>query len=394
VCVIEGPEIPTGVVRTVPTIQLSEEQKVALEAVKATFPESTPEHIGCTDLIEFVIDVGGHAPVNQRQYEVSPYILEKVKAEVKRMEKMGVVARCSSSPWSSPFVVVPKQDGRLRLCIDLRRINAITQNIDAYPLPNVSTILANMQSTKYISAVDLKDAFWQIPVAEETQKILCFKVPGDGLYQIKRMPFGAVTAAQHMVRLMDIAMGHDLEPYVFVYLDDIIIITPTFEKHLEVLGQVSDRLTKANLTISMDKSRFCMSEMKFLGFVIDERGIRVDPEKVSCIARYPVPQTLKEVRRFHGMASYYRRFVPNFAHVAGPITDLTASAKKKIEWTQLHQDAFDKLKEYLITAPILTTPQWHLMFTIHTDASDYAVGAVLTQGEEDDERPIAYMSKS
>jgi hypothetical protein len=102
---------------------------------------------------------------------------------------------------------------------------------------------------------------------------------------------------------------------------------------------------------------------------------------------------MKEVRRFHGMASYYRRFVPNFAHVAGPITDLTAQGKKKIEWTQAHQDAFDKLKEYLITAPILATPQWHLMFTIHTDASDYAVGAVLTQGDEDDERPIAYMSK-
>ena len=391
---IEAPE-PEQVVKVEPppAIKLTDPEKDMLEEVKRKFPASAPDKIGMTPLLEFDIDVGEAKPINQRQYEISPYILDRVKVEVKRMEDMGVVSRCETpTGWSSPFVIVNKPDGRIRLCIDLRKINAVTVNKDAYPLPNISTILSQLQDTKYISAIDLKDAFWQLKCSERTQKVLAFKVPGMGFYQINRMPFGAVTASQHMVRLMDMVIGHDLEPHVFVYLDDIVVVTGTFEKHVEILAEVARRLEEAKLTISVEKSRFCLAEMKFLGFIIDARGIRVDPEKVECIAKFPRPTSVREIRRFIGMAGYYRRFVPNFSELSAPMTNLI-SKKGKLQWSLEAEHSFKEIKRRLMSAPILVTPKWNEMFTIHTDASDYATGAMLTQGEGEDERPIAYMSR-
>ena len=183
-----------------------------------------------------------------------------------------------------------------------------------------------------------------------------------------------------------------MEPNVFVYLDDIIVVTETFEEHKRILKEVAKRLKDAGLTISVEKSRFCLPEMKFLGFVIDHRGLRVDPEKISCIMDYPTPKTVKDIRRFIGMAGYYRRFVPNFSQLSAPLTDLIKS-KGKIGWTEKADKAFNELKSRLIETPILTAPNWEKLFTIHVDASDFALGAVITQGEKEEEKPIAYMSK-
>jgi len=281
----------------------------------------------------------------------------------------------------------------MRLCLDLRKVNALTRNQDTYPLPRIDTILSRLRETKYITALDLKEAFWQIPLTERAKDILTFALPGKGLYRMTRMPFGACTASQTMCRLMDRVLGCDLQPYVFAYLDDIVIVTGTFEKHMEMLREVAKRLEKATLQISIEKSRFCQSSMKFLGYIVDERGVRVDPDKIAAIRDFPRPTTVKEVRRFIGMAGYYRRFVANFSKLSTPLTDLVKKRKGAIDWNDQAEESFKALKEALVTSPILITPDWTKPFVIHTDASDYAVGAVLTQGEEGKEQPIAYFSR-
>jgi transposase InsO family protein len=376
-----------------PDLQLTDSQRTELEEIKKTFKHwKEGDILGCTHLIKHHIDVGDHPGIRQKAYPCSPPKMQILRDAVADMVRKGVAVPCPDSNWSSPLTVVEKKDGRPRVCEDLRKVNAVTKGRDAYPIPRIDNILANLQGTKYITALDLKDAYWQVPLTEEAQKILAFAVPQTGLFMPLRMPFGCVTAPQTMVRLMDMVIGCDLEPFVFVYLDDIIVVTPTFEKHVEVLREMSKRLRAANLTITLEKSEFCKKELVFLGYVIDGNGIHVNPAKVSCIANIPAPKNATEARSFLGMATYYRRFIKDFAKIVLPLNKATRK-NIKFEWTAEAHEAFLQLKAALIAAPVLVTPQWDKPFTIHVDASDKAMGAVLTQGDGEDEHPIAYMSK-
>ena len=370
---------------------LTKDQARKLQQTKTEFLAAEDDKIGSTTVLEHVIDTGNSLPVKQRHYPISPYQQEKVNTELDRMLKLGVIQESYSS-WNSPLVVVPKSNSdKIRICLDSRKLNAVTVP-DAYPLPFISSILSRLPGTKYISALDLKDAFWQVPLSVESRPKTAFTVPLRGHFEFVRMPFGLRNAAQTMCRLMDKVLKHDLEPYVFVYLDDIVIVTPTFELHLEMLRTVAKRLKSGNLYINILKSSFCVESLKYLGYIIDHEGMRIDPDKVSCIVNYPVPKTIKEVRRFMGMTSYYRRFVNDFSAISTPITSLT-STKNKFVWTPEAHESFLKLKSALISSPVLICPDYKKPFTIHCDASNLAVGAVITQGDPPDERPIAYMSK-
>lgn len=194
--------------------------------------------------------------------------------------------------------------------------------------------------------------------------------------------------------LMDKLFGHTLgvESKIFVYLDDLIVVSETFEEHMDLLQHVYKTLKKANQTIGLEKCRFCRPELKYLGFVVDKDGLRTDPEKVDKIINYPRPKTCTELKRFVGLISWYRRFVRNFAIIAAPIHDLTKGKKKNqsLVWTEEANEAFIELKRCLTTAPVMATPDFTKKFKIQCDASSTGIGAVITQGEGDDERPIAF----
>lgn len=207
------------------------------------------------------------------------------------------------------------------------------------------------------------------------------------------MAFGLCHSGATLCRLVDRVIGCDLEPYVFVYLDDIIIATDDFETHFDILSKLSQRITAAGLTISVSKSRFCMRSLKYLGYIVDENGIKPDPEKVSAIEEYPVPKTVKDVRRLIGLTGWYRRFIPDFASISAPITALIQKNCAKIVWTAEAQEALIRIKVALTSAPILANPNYDLPFIIQTDASDAGMGAVLVQGEGKEERVIAYWSQ-
>ncbi|KMQ88476.1 reverse ribonuclease integrase [Lasius niger] len=249
-----------------------------------------------------------------------------INREVAEMEAAGVIEP-SKSAWSSPVVIVKKKDGKHRFCIDFCKVNDVTER-GAYPLPQITATLDKLRGARYLTTLDLKNGYWQVPTPE-SRPITAFTIPGRGLYQFTVMPFGLHSAPATFQRLLDQVLGPELEPNVFVYLDDIIVISETFDQHFHLLAEVFRRLRDARLRLNPDKCRFCVERLKYLGHVIDREGIRTDPEKVSAVADWPEPRTVKQVRQFLGMASWYRRFVANFSTIVTPLTQLT---KKNARW--------------------------------------------------------------
>lgn len=370
---------------------LTPEQQRRLNKIKSIYPSSATEGLGRTAVLKHVIDTGDAQPVKQRHYPISPAVQKSVYAELDRMLALDVI-EVSHSPWNSPVVLVRKANGQARLCLDSRKVNQLTIK-DAYPLPLIDGIFSRLDETRFISSIDLKDAFWQVELDLRSREKTAFTVPGRPLYQFKRMPFGLCNAPQTLCRLMDLVIPQPLRESVIVYLDDLLVVSEKFETHVNLLEQVARCLRKSGLTINVEKSKFCMTEVRYLGYIVGNGCLKADPDKVAAILEFPVPATVRQVRRFLGMTGWYRRFIANYADVAAPITDLL-SPTDKLKWNDTAQEAFNKLKLCLTSAPILTHPDFKRPFIIQCDASSTGVGSVLYQlDDEDVEHPIAYMSK-
>lgn len=368
----------------------SDEQKKELGRVVELFPSGEKEGLGKTSLIKHTINVGNAKPTKQRYYAVSPAVEQKMYSEVDRMIELGVVEK-SRSAWNSPVTCVTKANGKTRLCLDARMVNAVTEK-DAYPMPLIDSIFSRLNETRYISSIDLRDAFWQIELDEASRDKTAFTIPGRPLYQFTRMPFGLCNAAQTMCRLMDLTIPSELRDRVFVYIDDLLVVSADFETHIKRLEKVAKSLRRANLTINVAKSKFGMRSIRYLGHIVGNGEIKPDPARVQCIADCRPPKTIKQVRRFLGMAGWYQRYIPNYSAVAAPMTDLLKKTHS-FTWTPEAQCSFDALKEALTTAPVLTHPDFSKPFYVQCDASINGVGAVLFQIINGEEHPIAYMSK-
>lgn len=376
---------------------LSGDQKSMADSIIAQFRAISYEErgLGRTHLITHSIDTGDATPIRQRYYRMSPEKQRILVEQLDEMLKEDVVEPCES-PWSSPVLLTPKKNGELRFCLDSRKLNAITKK-DAYSLPYISEILDNLRDARYLSSLDLSKSFWQILIQEEDRQKTAFYIPSRGTFQFKSMPFGLTNAPATQQRLVDaLFYGPEFEHRVFVFVDDIIIVSNNFEQHMSLLTRVLEKLTTAKLTINFKKSQFFRTQLKYLGYIVDSNGLQADPEKVESILNYPTPTNRKEVRRFLGTASWYRRFIPNFSALATPLNKLTSQRKNAppFEWLSEADNAFHKLKSCLLSAPILSCPDYSKPFEVQTDASDYGIGAVLTQNLDGDERVIAYMSKS
>lgn len=366
-------------------------QQKKLEDIIELFPSSAVEGLGMTPLLKHAIDTGDALPIKQRHYPISPAVQSLMYAELDRMLELGVI-ELSQSPWNSPISMVRKPNGKARLCLDARAVNLVTKK-DAYPMPIIEGVLSRLKETYYISSVDLKDAFWQIELAEGSREKTAFSVPGRPHYQFRRMPFGLCNSAQSMCRLMDVVIPAHLREHVFVYIDDLLVVSADIESHFDRLRQVAESLRRANLTINVEKSHFLMTSIKYLGHIVGGGCIKADPDRVKAIIEYPIPKTVRQIRSFLGMAGWYQRYIANFSAIAAPITDLM-KANQKFLWTPEAQSAFETLKNSLTSAPLLTHPDFTRPFIIQCDASITGVGSVLFQlDEEGHERPIAFMSK-
>lgn len=346
---------------------------------------------GTTHLVEHHIRLLQQEPIKQRYRPQNPRMQEIIDKEVDEMLAEGVIEP-SSSPWSSPVVIVRKKDGKYRFCIDFRKINEITAK-DAYPLPYINAILDKLRAARYISSIDLRHGYWQIPLSPASKPVTAFTVPGRGLYQFTVMPFGLHSAPATFQRLLDSIIGPDLEPHAFAYLDDIIVLGETFEGHLENLREVFRRLRAANLQLNPDKCQFCRKSLKYLGHLVTSEGIQTDPDKVEAIQQIPTPRNVRDIRRFLGVASWYRRFVPDFSQIAAPLTRLLKK-QHRWKWTAEQDEAFSTLKKCLTEAPVLTCPDFEKPFTLQTDAAETGLGVALTQNIEGTDRIIAYASRT
>lgn len=309
------------------------------------------------------------------------------------MLKKGIV-QPSTSAWASPIVLVPKRDGTLRFCVDYRKLNAMTKK-DVYPLPRIDDILDTLGNSRYFTTLDLASGYWQIEMDPASREKSAF-ITHHGLFEFCRMPFGLCNAPATFQRLMQTVLAGLEWHSCFIYLDDILIASKTFEEHLSHLRLVFDRLRKAGLTLKPKKCFFVQREVYYLEHVISRNGIRPDPMKTQKVKQFPPPTDVTRVRQFLGLASYYRRFVPGFSRIAAPLHALTKK-NAQFEWTQECQTAFDILKQLLVTAPVLAYPRFGPSeeFVLETDASLQGLGAVLGQRQSDSHvHPIAYASRS
>jgi len=252
------------------------------------------------------------------------------------------VIRPSTSPWSSPIVLVPKKDGSARFCVDYRRLNSVTEG-DAYPLPRIDDCLDALGGAKLFTTLDLASGYWQVEMDEDDQAKTAFTTH-HGLYEFNRMPFGLKGAPQTFQRLMAAILGSHQWETCLLYLDDIIIFSQTFEQHLHRLESILIKLKEAGLKLKPVKCSFLQTQVKFLGHVVSADGVAPDPLKVQAVATFPRPQNLEELRRFLGMASYFRKFIRNFASVACPLHRLTEKSVQ-FQWTSECQQAFTTLKQ-------------------------------------------------
>lgn len=353
-------------------------QQSVLDAVIESFPY-TPKTgpLNKTPIYIQRINTGDAKPEMRKQYPLSPYVTEEVKKEIEKLVERDIVEPIETSPWRWPILWVKKKTGGGRICLDARGLNDLTVP-DAYPTLNVDSILRNLPQANFISSLDMTQAFHQIEIAKEDRPKTAFAV-GTQFYCYKRAVMGFRNSPADLSKMLDMVF-HDLTPRVYRYVDDFIILSTTFEEHMELLSEVARRLKANNLTISREKSSFCHKSTTFLGYILTDRGLEIDPSRIQPILRYKKPENVKQLRRLIGLITWYRRFIPNAAELMKPLTDLIEKDNnRKINWDTAAEEAFEELKKCLISAPILVPADYSKPFKIYTDASLVAGAAILTQ---------------
>ena len=328
-----------------------------------------------TDTVKFKIDTGDAPPIKLRPYRIPLNNQPLVHKAVDEMLEAGII-RPSHSQYSFPVVIVDKKDGSKRFCIDFRALNKVTKII-SWPLPLIDDVLSLLKGARYFTSLDMKSGYWQILVDEKDREKTAFSVPGRGLFECNCLPFGLINAPAVFQFLMSRVL-EGLNHFCQAYLDDILIFSATIEDHISHINQVFDRLRQHRLKLKLKKCSFFKKETKYLGFVILERGISPDPEKVKVMKNLPPPTNVREVRGAIGMLSYYRRYLPNFSEIASPLIDLT-KRYAKFSWTPQCQRAFDYLKDSLSVIPLLYYPDPNKGYVLYVDASDTCIGCCLAQ---------------
>ncbi len=336
------------------------------------------------------IKLDTNEPIYTPQYLVPYKMRQTMRETTLDFLKQGIV-QPSTSPYNSPSLMVPKRDGGYRMVIDFRKLNKHVLT-DPHPLPRIQQILETLGSAVIFTALDLLHGFYNLEIAEKDRGKTAFSTY-EGHYQFIRLPMGLKNSPSVFQRLMQIVLSGCLGQYAFIYIDDILVFSKTPTDHLKHLGDVLQRLDKAGLRIKASKCQLWRAEVEYLGFIAGRQGLRVNPRKLDSIKQFPVPEKVRDVQAFLGLVGYFRIFVKSFANRAEPLHYLLRKTTSW-EWTPACQAAFDDLKQCMLKAPILAFPDFSKPFILTTDASGYAIGAVLTQLQQGKERLIACTSRT
>ena len=349
------------------------------------FPTELPKGLPPIRGIEHQIDLIPGVPLpNKAAYRCNPEETKELQRQIEELMSMGYV-RESMSPCAVPTLLVPKKDGSWRMCIDSRAVNNITIKY-RFPIPRLDDMLDELHGSVIFSKIDLRSGYHQIRMREGDEWKTAFKTK-HGLYEWLVMPFGLTNAPSTFMRLMNEVLKPFLGKFVVVYLDDILVYSKSIDEHFEHLRQIFETLRAQKLYGKKEKCDFLVESVVFLGYVVSKEGVAVDQTKVEAIKSWPSPTTITEVRSFHGLASFYRRFIRNFSTITSPITECLK--KGTFVWSEQAQKAFELIKARLCEAPVLALPDFTQPFEVECDASGVGIGAVLLQNK----RPIAYFSE-
>ena len=355
--------------------------------------------LGKCNIEKHHIDTGDERPVKHQTRRPPQSQNEETKRQVEALDKAKII-RPSKSPWGSNVLLVKKKDGTWRMCVDYRELNQKTKNGDPYLLPRIDETIDSLGNAKFFCTLDLIQGYHQIELTEESKAKTAFVVPRmiPSHWEYNYMPFGVQGGPSTFQRVMDRLLQGVDQKVAMAYLDDIIVSGATPMECIANLRVVFVRLRAADLKLKPKKCEFFQLELLYLGHIVSGDGIRCDPAKVEAVQQWNAPRTCKQVRQFLGTVNYYHRFIKNFAGVANPLFAIS-SKKQVFKWSEECQLAFALLKVKLTEAPIMAYPREKGRFILDTDASAYAIGAVLSQEQPADdpkavEKVIAYGSRT
>ena len=369
--------------------ELSSQQRAELEQLIDRYEDIFTDVPKKTHVIECDLQLTTNVPIRSKPYPVPHALRETIQKEVDDMLSLGIIEK-SNSPYASPVVMVRKKDNTVRFCVDFRKLNRIVM-FDPEPMPNPEDLFTKLSKGKYLSKLDMTKGYWQIAMSERSKDMTAFVTP-DAQYRFLYLPFGLVVAPALFTRMMRKLFGQ-LENVVS-YIDDLCVWTETWSEHLSVLEKVFQILREANLAAKPSKCSFGYRDIGFLGHHVGHGYLQADPELLDKIQRCERPTTKKEVRSYLGLTGFYRVYIPRYAEIAVPLTDLTRKGQSnKVKWEEAHERAFQTLKCLLVKPPILRLPDFSKMFVLRTDASDKGVAGILMQEFESMLHPIAYASR-
>lgn len=361
-----------------------------IQRVIDSYPDVLTKSLGKTNILEYDIELTDTTPIRRPPYRLAPPKLKIMKGLIQEMLDSGVI-RTSKSNYSSPIFLVPKGEDKYRTVIDYRLLNSKIV-IDSVPIPDLHTSFAHFTGAKIFSSIDLNEAYFPIPLSERPKKLTAFCTDWN-LYEFNRVPFGLAIGAQVLCQLLDQIFGDIKFNYVYHYLDDVVVYSKSFSEHVLHLKEVFRRLREAGLTVNPEKVHLAVEKLSFLGHIVTEKGVSIDPSRTCAIRDFPPPKDCKGIARFLGMVNFFNKFIPNLAKIAAPLNQLRKKGEKFV-WNECCQQAFSKLKDCISNPPVLAMPDFSQKFVIQTDASTVAVGGVLLQEFPEGRRPIAYASRT
>ena len=368
---------------------LDEKQKGQLHELLMEFEELFDGTLGNwkTEPVELELNKG-EKPHSSRYYPMPRIHKSTFKKELLRLCEIGVLEEVRASEWGSPTFIMAKKEGTVRFISDFRKLNAKIKR-KPYPIPRISDVLQQLEGFKYATTLDLNMGYYTVSITPGSRDLTTI-VTEFGKFRYKRLPMGLCCAPDIFQSKINELLG-DLDS-VRAYIDDVLILSKdSFEGHLNQVRIVLSRMAKAGLRINAKKSSFGINEVEYLGYIITKEGIKPDPKKVQGIMDMARPTTTTEIRRLIGIVQYYRDLWPRRSHILAPLAEAAAGKAKrtKIKWTDELERAFLDLKKMVSKETLLTYPDWSIPFTVHTDASDYQLGAVISQND----KPIAFFSR-
>jgi hypothetical protein len=349
------------------------------------FPDELPGVPPERDTVFEIKLVPGTQPIFRTPYRMAPVEQVELKKQLDDLLAKGFI-RPSKSPWAFPVLFVEKKDGTKRLCVDYRALNQVTIK-NKYPLPRIDALFDQLRGAKVFSKIDFNSGYHQIRIKEEDIEKTAFNTR-YGHFEYIVMSFGLTNAPAVFMEVMNRMLHEYLDVFVVVFIDDILVYSKSEEEHEQHLNLVLETLRKNQFYAKLKKCAFWLSEINFLGHVINQYGITVDPKNIASVVEWQRPTSVTEVRSFLGLAGYYRRFVQDFSVIAKPMTRLTEKGVP-FNWTENCETSFQTLKDKLVNAPILVLPESGKRFTVYTDASRVGLGCVLMQNG----KVIAYASR-